>query len=215
MDNDYQKFVDRMGSFEDTIDLDSGEMENPLIEESLEHSGKDFVDGVALDDDELKHYGILGMKWGVRKDGGKQGDSQRSNKASSKQRMSWSERKKQRKVDAKKLDAKKADYIQKNIKSVGEKTGKKKEMDNHLSEAKRLAGKYDFDQDDGGGGITKKDQDAGYRYLQHHMEAEFLDQQITSIAINEASKQIAQEYSPQELKKLKRSYAGRYAEYDY
>lgn len=45
MDNDYQKFVDRMGSFEDTIDLDSGEMENPLIEESLEHSGKDFVDG--------------------------------------------------------------------------------------------------------------------------------------------------------------------------
>ncbi len=34
-----------MGSFEDTIDLDSGEMENPLIEESLEHSGKDFVDG--------------------------------------------------------------------------------------------------------------------------------------------------------------------------
>ena len=45
MDDNYQKFVDRMGSFEDTIDLDSGETENPLIEKSLEHSGKDFVDG--------------------------------------------------------------------------------------------------------------------------------------------------------------------------
>ena len=45
MDDSYQNFVDRMGSFEDTIAIDSGEMENPLIEKSLEHSGKDFVDG--------------------------------------------------------------------------------------------------------------------------------------------------------------------------
>ena len=45
MDKDYENFVGRMGSFEDTIDLDSGETENPLIEKSLEHSGKDFVDG--------------------------------------------------------------------------------------------------------------------------------------------------------------------------
>ena len=45
MDKDYENFVGRMGSFEDTIDLDSGEMESPLIEKSLEHSGKDFVDG--------------------------------------------------------------------------------------------------------------------------------------------------------------------------
>lgn len=45
MDDNYQNFVDRMGSFEDTIAIDSGEMENPLIEKSLEHSGKDFVDG--------------------------------------------------------------------------------------------------------------------------------------------------------------------------
>ena len=45
MDKDYQNFIDRMGSFEDTIDLDAGEMEDPLIGKSLEHSGKDFVDG--------------------------------------------------------------------------------------------------------------------------------------------------------------------------
>jgi hypothetical protein len=39
MDNDYQNFVDRMGSFEDTMDLSTNSKE-------------------------LKHYGILGMKWG-------------------------------------------------------------------------------------------------------------------------------------------------------
>lgn len=44
MEDDYQNFVDRMGSFEDTIAIDSGEMENPLIEKSLEHSGKELVD---------------------------------------------------------------------------------------------------------------------------------------------------------------------------
>lgn len=48
MDKDYENFVRRMGSFEDELDFED--------DESLEHS-----------EDELTHYGVKGMRWGVRR----------------------------------------------------------------------------------------------------------------------------------------------------
>lgn len=57
MDKDYQNFLDRMGSFEDTIDLSD-------MSKNIEH-GKLPVTrnrGAAL-----AHFGIPGMKWGHHK----------------------------------------------------------------------------------------------------------------------------------------------------
>lgn len=54
MDKDYQNFVERMGSFEDELEL---------TDDSLEH----FENIVTRNRGALKHYGILGMKWGHHK----------------------------------------------------------------------------------------------------------------------------------------------------
>lgn len=51
MNNDYENFVQRMGSFEDTLDLSDDNLdEQPTV--------------VTRNRGALKHHGILGMKWG-------------------------------------------------------------------------------------------------------------------------------------------------------
>jgi hypothetical protein len=54
MDKDYQNFVDRMGSFEDTINISDGKVE---IDNNI----------VTRNRGSLAHVGIPGMKWGHHK----------------------------------------------------------------------------------------------------------------------------------------------------
>jgi D-alanyl-D-alanine carboxypeptidase len=63
IDKDYQNFVERMGSFEDNM---------ALTEDNLglyQSNSRKIVtrNRRALNDDELLHYGKLGMKWGHHK----------------------------------------------------------------------------------------------------------------------------------------------------
>ena len=60
MDKDYQNFVDRMGSFEDNIDLNEDNL-------GVYHNSIVTRNRGALTTDELKHFGKLGMKWGHHK----------------------------------------------------------------------------------------------------------------------------------------------------
>lgn len=59
MEKDYQNFVDRMGSFEDTLEISGDE---------LEHGRNIVTRNISvLNDESLSHFGIPGMKWGHHK----------------------------------------------------------------------------------------------------------------------------------------------------
>lgn len=61
MDKDYQNFVERMGSFDDDLDITDDNL-------GIYHGKRTITRNLsALTDDELKHFGKIGMKWGHHK----------------------------------------------------------------------------------------------------------------------------------------------------
>lgn len=65
MDKDYQNFVDRMGSFEDDLDITEDHL-------GIYHSNNKKIvtrnrSALTNTNDEVKHFGIKGMKWGRHK----------------------------------------------------------------------------------------------------------------------------------------------------
>jgi len=111
--------------------------------------------------------------------------------------MRWGQRKKiRRTVDHEQrssIKKRELEYVKKDPK-----------VNKHLSEARRLAGKYDFDQDDGGGGRTKKSQDAGRRYMEHLEKAEFMKESIHRQAVKDTNIEITKKYTADLLTQIGR-----------
>lgn len=111
--------------------------------------------------------------------------------------MRWGQRKSLRqKVDKEQrssIKKRESDYVKNDPK-----------VNKHLGEARRLANKYDFDQDDGGGGSTKKSQDAGRRYMEHLEKSEFMMESIHRKAVKDTNIEITKKYTADLLTQIGR-----------
>ena len=120
--------------------------------------------------DFLAHYGVKGMKWGVRH------EKKRDIKRTKKKLMSMKEYEKQSEI-----------YKSKN---PSKQQGKIRELQKQANE---LARKYDFDQDDGGGGSTLESQKAGQKYMAIWNDIEQLQRNNDRVYTGEMHKQFVNE----------------------
>lgn len=135
----------------------------------------------------LEHHGILGMKWGVRRYQNKDG----SLTPAGKKRYSRAE------LDS--IRNEKNEYIR----NAQKNDPRRKEMTRIEKEARDLASKYDFDQDDGGGGTTEADKAAGRKYWELWEEYGYLQDAIDGDAGEKATKHILDKYGDVAIKQLK------------
>ena len=136
--------------------------------------------------DELYHYGVLGMKWGVHKDRSS-GYSRKSGRVSNKQIRDDREKFRKEAQSSLSGEALKASKRRKEV---------KKEM-------YQLMDKYDFDHDDGGGGRTASDRKAGAKYMKLNDELMWIDDIIENDVRTRASKKLVEKYGTKRIDQFK------------
>lgn len=125
-------------------------------------------------DEFLIHYGVQGMRWGVRKE-------RRQERSAIK-----SERKQRLKEEL-----------------ANEMTSRQPKIAALTAQANRLAYTHDFDYDDGGGGRTAKDRAAGKRYVKLQ-EKIFDEESAAEVAAYETvAKELLDKYGATKLKELR------------
>ena len=133
--------------------------------------------------DELYHYGVLGMKWGHRKNN--KDSSLTSTRKTRYQKVS-------RKEYNKEYNSLKKQYIQKDPRI--------KQAENIRKEAIRYGTKHKLDMDDGGGGSKK----AGQKYMAMWDKYEKINDTIYKDAITKTHNQLKNKYGEKRIKQIGR-----------
>lgn len=142
--------------------------------------------------DELKHYGIQGQKWGVRRFENYDGTLTPEGK----ERYGIGDGK--RPTD-KQITNYKGDRV-KYYKSIDKRV---KRYDELVRKANALADKYDFDRDDGGGGSTPAASRAGKKYMKYWEEAEELIEQASKDIEAKVNKEVIDVYGKERIDSYK------------
>lgn len=140
-----------------------------------------------MDNYVIQHHGILGQKWGIRRFQNVDG----SLTAAGKKRYSRSELK----------DIRNEKYKYQSDAEAND--PRRKEMARLEKEAYDLASKYDFDQDDGGGGSTEADQAAGRKYWELWEDYGALEDSIEMDSAKMATDHIIDKYGQTAIDQLK------------
>lgn len=139
----------------------------------------------------LVHHGIKGQKWGVRRFQNNDG----SYTAEGRERYG---------IGSKRPTNKQIKRLEDDLKEAyTHEHPLYKKMKSYENKAYALAGKYDFDQDDGGGGTTKADQEAGKKYMEYWEKYDELEQKISNDISKKVKKELIDKYGDEKINSIK------------
>lgn len=150
-----------------------------------------------MTNNELKHYGILGQKWGVRRFENEDGTLTEEGKL-----RYYGTAGKDIKVTLKDV----RHETNKLAKGFSNKDPRREKIKKLKDEAYSLAERYHFDGDDGGGGSTKADQKAGKKYMELWDEIEYLEQEIRKDSYAKGKEIIKKKYGEVRINNLEKAY---------